>query len=125
LNAACESTDAFIEVLEALDDEWMVDYSQLQHTSKRETGRNRTILDRVGLRKLFVSLKQDGKRFAFGIAVLESGWVGLFGIVTSLERRRQGLVEKADQRTHTRRSQIGADTAYLQIYAENLTALNL
>lgn len=49
LNVACESTDDCIEVLQALDDERMVDYSQPQHMFRRELGRNCTILDRVGL----------------------------------------------------------------------------
>jgi ribosomal protein S18 acetylase RimI-like enzyme len=125
LDAASDSTDDEIEVLDDVDDAWMKEYAHLKRMSDPEAAKNRTILDRIGLRKRFVSLIQNQKRVASGIAVVESGWVGLFGIVTDPERRRQGLGKRLTKALGQAGVEAGARTAYLQVEADNPAALKL
>ena len=62
---------------------------------------------------------------ACGIAVVESGWVGLFGLVTELDMRRRGLGRRLTKALLESGAAAGAKTAYLQVEADNDPALRL
>jgi len=124
LDAASDGTND-VEVLEDVDDAWMHDYAELKRFSQAEAQKNRTILDRIGLPKRFVSIVREGRRVASGIAVVESGWVGLFGIVTDPGQRRKGLGRKVTEALPASGRAAGAKRAYLQVEADNPAALKL
>ena len=124
LDAASDGTND-VEVLEDVDDAWMHDYAELKGFSQAEAQKNRTILDRIGLPKRFVSIVREGRRVASGIAVVESGWVGLFGIVTDPGQRRKGLGRKVTEALPASGRAAGAKRAYLQVEADNPAALKL
>lgn len=125
LDASSEPPDPDVEVLRSLDDGWMVDYAALKEMSDLELHRNRTIIDRIGLPTRFVSIRSGGRRVAAGIAVIESGWVGMFGIVTAPDRRREGLGRRLTRALCHAGVDAGARTAYLQVEADNAAALGL
>ena len=125
LNASSETPRGEIEVLREIDEVWMKDYAALKEMSEREALKNRTILDRIGLPIRFVSVMEGGRRAGSGIAVIESGWVGLFGIVTDPSMRRQGIGRRLTSVLAAVGAEAGAKTAYLQVEAENTAALNL
>ena len=124
LDAASDGTND-VEVLNDVDDAWMHDYAGLKRFSQADALKNRTILDRIGLPKRFVSIVREGRRVASGIAVVESGWVGLFGIVTDPEQRRKGLGRKVTEALAASGRLAGAEKAYLQVEADNPAALKL
>ena len=59
-----------VEVLENVEKNWMAEYAGLKGMDGRETTKNRTILDRIGLPKRFVLVVDAGRRLALGIAVI-------------------------------------------------------
>lgn len=125
LGAASDDDRDDVEVLDAIDEFWMDDYAALKQMNEREAFKNRTILDRIGLPIRLVSILQAGRRVASGIAVIESGWVGLFGIVTRADLRRQGLGRRLTSALANAGAQAGAKTAYLQVEADNPGAIAL
>ena len=125
LKAASDDVDPDIEVLREIDDAWMGDYASMKQMNDSETDKNRTILDRIGLPIRYVSVLDRGRRIASGIAVIESGWVGLFGIVTDPDMRRQGVGRRLTRALAETGAAAGAKTAYLQVEADNVTALAL
>ena len=125
LGAASDGPSEDIEVLDAVDEAWMADYASLKEMSVPEAVKNRTILDRIGLPIRFVSVIASGQRVAAGIAVVESGWVGLFGIVTDPSMRRQGLGRRLTSALAAAGVEAGARTAFLQVEADNPAALRL
>jgi len=103
----------------------MDDYRRLKDMTEVETAKNRTILDRIGLPKRLVSLKENGRRVAAGIAVIESGWVGMFGIVTDTSMRCRGLGRRLTRSLANAGFEAGANKAYLQVESDNDAALGL
>ncbi len=51
-----------VEILEEIDDAWMQNYADLKRYSEGEALKNRTILNRIGLPKRFVSIVREGRR---------------------------------------------------------------
>jgi len=68
----------------------------------------------------------EGERVvACGLAVNESGYVGLFDIVTDAEYRRRGYGRQLVSALLTWGRRSGAHTAYLQVMPDNIPALRL
>lgn len=113
MDAASDLSENDVEILEVIDPEWLADYSSLKQMSAFECGSVQTILDRIGLPRGFVSIVENGQRVASDIALIESGWVGTFGIVTDPEKRRRGC--RLTQSLTDSGQRAGAKTAYLQV----------
>ncbi|MGF1666697.1 MAG: GNAT family N-acetyltransferase [Acidimicrobiia bacterium] len=62
---------------------------------------------------------------AVGLAVLDSGWVGLFDIAVDPERRRRGLGTTITSAMLSWGAERGATSAYLQVLADNAPGVNL
>lgn len=70
----------------------------------------------------FITLHQNGKAVAWGLAVYERGMVGLYDLVIAPEVRGQGFGRKIAQDMMSWGQQQGATTAYLQVRVSNVAA---
>jgi ribosomal protein S18 acetylase RimI-like enzyme len=122
LNVASDLPESDVEILEDINPEWLADYSRLKQMTASECESVQTILDRIGLPRRFVSIVENGQRVASGIAVIESGWAGMFGIVTDPAMRRRGYGRRLTQALADSGQRAGARTAYLQVEADNQAA---
>lgn len=73
----------------------------------------------------FATLGSPSGPLAYGLAVVERGWIGLFDIVTLPEARRQGAAAALVQGLLAWGRRHGADRAYLQVTSANAPAIAL
>ena len=73
----------------------------------------------------FAQLEDAGTPVAWGIAVVERGFVGLFDIVTAPSARRQGAARRLVGHLLHWAGTEGAASAYLQVVATNFSAIAL
>ena len=73
----------------------------------------------------FAVLKQEGEAVCCGLAVVSAGYCGLFDIATAAPARGQGLATRLCADLLVWSQQRGAETAYLQVTAHNLVAINV
>ena len=78
------------------------------------------IVDRIDLPAGFVSV--DGQ--AAGLAIADGEWMGLFEIVVAPEARRSGLGTALTSSLLRWGHSVGARQAYLQVVADNATAIS-
>jgi N-acetylglutamate synthase len=110
---------------EDLSEEWLDNISRMNSISGRNRESLGQILSNIIPRHCFISLKSDGKIVASGLGVLQSGFVGLFDIVTQDTYRNQGCGHKIVQSILAWGKQNGAKKAYLQVMLNNPPALRL
>jgi N-acetylglutamate synthase len=105
-------------VLEAPDAEWLAAWPG-------GTPLAADLLGRIGPRAAYALLRRDGGPVAVGRAVVERGWVGVFGMATRAEARRTGAATAILGALARWGTAAGADRAYLQVEAGNGPALAL
>ena len=69
-----------------------------------------------------VALRDDGAIVAVGRGVVEDGWLGVFGMATTPDRQGQGLGRAVLGLLADWAEEQGADSAYLQVTADNAAA---
>ena len=72
------------------------------------------LLARLSPTTAFASLMHDNRPVAWGLAVVERGWVGLFDLVVEPQSRRRGLGRQLINGLLAWAAMQGADRAYLQ-----------
>lgn len=77
------------------------------------------IINRIDLPAAFVVI--GGK--AAGLAILDGNWMGLFEIIVAADSRRAGLGSAVTESLLAWGGGLGAQRAYLQVVAENTTAI--
>jgi ribosomal protein S18 acetylase RimI-like enzyme len=70
-------------------------------------------------------LKFEDQIIACGLGVLQSGYIGLFDIVTDRDFRSRGYGQQLVKSILTWGKQNGAQKAYLQVVLDNAPALHL
>ena len=78
------------------------------------------IINRIDLPAAFIAI--DGK--AAGLAIVDGSWVGLFEIIVAPEIRRSGLGREVTESLLAWGAERGAQRSYLQVVAENTTAID-
>jgi len=73
----------------------------------------------------FIALKKDGKRVAFGRGVMDSGYMGIYGIYVAEKYRRRGYGEIITKQLLSYGKKSGCHNAYLQVEAGNPNGINL
>ncbi len=73
----------------------------------------------------FAVLRQGKEAVCCGLAVVYDGYCGLFDIATAEHKRQQGLATRLCTELLAWGRQQGAGTAYLQVTAHNLAAINV
>ncbi len=83
------------------------------------------MIDRITPARAFATMALDGHPLAWGLAVAEQGWVGIFDIVTRPEARRRGFARKMVASLLAWGRATGATKAYLQVVADNDAGIGL
>ncbi len=110
---------------ENLSAEWLKSFCAMSAVSERNGKTLREILLNIVPRHCFVSLKSDSKVVACGLGVLQSGYIGLFDIVTAQDFRGRGYGQQIVKRILAWGKQNQARQAYLQVMLDNAPALHL
>jgi len=82
-------------------------------------------LARIPAPARFGGLLIDGETAALGACAVEGDWVGLFGMRTLADHRRKGLARRILGALLAEASGLGARQAYLQVEADNASAIAL
>ena len=109
---------------ETLND-WLLAYHNLKALKEQQLSTHRMILAGIQSEILFVSFKQDEEIVACGIGVLESGYLGIFDLVTSPMQRRRGYAIAIIQGLLQWGIDKGAYFSYIQVVKANIPACNL
>jgi len=83
------------------------------------------IIDRILPDRAFATAEMEGRPVAWGLAVAERGWVGIFDIVTLPAARRRGVARRMVTSLLAWGRDKGAGQAYLQVVAENEAGIAL
>jgi ribosomal protein S18 acetylase RimI-like enzyme len=83
------------------------------------------IVDRIRQPTAYATLNLDDRPAAWGLAVVERGFVGLFDIVVAPDLRGLGLGKQVVCALTAWASKAGADQAYLQVREDNQVARDL
>jgi len=114
-----------VEIQEKLSEEWLENYCSMNAVSVSNKNTLRKILNNIVPRCCFVSIKYDDKVVACGLGVLQSGYIGLFDIVTDKSFRNRGYGQQVVKGILVWGKQNNAKTAYLQVMLDNTPALRL
>jgi ribosomal protein S18 acetylase RimI-like enzyme len=83
------------------------------------------IVSRIRQKAMFATLDLDGRHVAWGLGVVERGYIGLYDIVVSPELRGIGLGRRVLTSLMSWGRDEGAHTAYLQVREDNEVARSL
>ena len=113
------------ELQESLSDDWLGNFCAMSAISEAQRKTLREILLNIIPRRCFVSLTSKGRVVACGLGVLQSGYIGLFDIVTDPDFRRRGYGQQVVTGILAWGKENGAKMAYLQVMLNNPPALQL
>ena len=82
-------------------------------------------LGRVPRPRRMATVRCEESPAAIGACAVEPPWAGIFAMRTAPEHRRKGLGQKVLQALLTEASGLGAERAWLQVEAANLSAVRL
>jgi GNAT superfamily N-acetyltransferase len=106
-------------------DDWLVAYHNLKSSREQPSAIHRMILAAIKSETLFASYKQNDEIVACGIGVLESGYLGIFDLVTTPTQRRRGHATAIIQGLLQWGINKGACFSYIQVVQANIPARNL
>lgn len=117
-----------VTVTAGIDEAWAQAFGAVHGGSATDRARTAAygrMLAAFGDRALGASCTVDGTVVGLGFGVLDRGWMGIFGMGTSPDHRRQGIATDVVRALHTAASGRGVDQAYLQVETGNLGAIEL
>ena len=117
--------DPNFTISKAPDAIWSEGFAAANRVPDRHRKTHDAMLARVRNPVAFASLQINGRPLAYGLAVAERGYVGLFDIVTAPEARRQGAGRRLVLGLLDWGRRQGATQAYLQVVATNAPAIAL
>ena len=104
---------------------WQAAYARISGLDAERQARHKQLLDAILLDKCFAWVTLEGRVVGCGLAVAQSGYVGLFDILVAPAYRRRGLGDQIVRALLGWGQQQRAHTAYLQVMCNNLPALRL
>jgi ribosomal protein S18 acetylase RimI-like enzyme len=104
---------------------WITAYTQMNAVLPTWHQTLQDILTHIPTRICLMMLRYQGQPAACGLVVVEQPFAGLFDIATAADYRRQGLGIALVQHLLAQARTMGAETAYLQVMADNVPALRL
>lgn len=114
-----------VTVAETFNESWFAAYCLAEEVTPQVAEARRAILERIGPRTGYALLQLDGEPVALGLGVVERGWIGLFSVATRPEFRRQGAATIVIQALAQWGQRHQASRMYLQVMANNNSALTL
>ncbi len=110
---------------EHMTDDWLAAAFELSAIPERHQPTMRQMLARLAPPACFASLRAEGRVVCQGLGVLQSGWIGLYDIVTHPEHRGRGHARQLINDLLAWAAGRGAHSAYLQVMLSNGSALRL
>lgn len=107
------------------DDEWFSSYSRISGHSAEVLRVRKGIFERMPVQKSFASVREGGQVIGISIGVIHRGWLGIFGVRTDEEHMRKGVATSINRALVAWAEEMGATDAYLQVEADNQTAIDL
>jgi len=105
--------------------EWLSGFASASGIPEARRAIHDRMVARIAAPVAFAQLEDAGMPVAWGIAVVERGFVGLFDIVTAPSARRQGAARRLVGHLLHWAGTEGATSAYLQVVATNFPAIAL
>jgi len=125
LEAANTEVTQEIIFQENLSDEWLDNFCRMSTITESSRATLRQILNNIIPQHCFAILKSKDQVIACGLGVLQSGYIGLFDIVTDSGFRNHGYGQQLVKSILAWGKQNGAQKAYLQVMLNNAPALKL
>lgn len=111
---------------ETLTDNWFVQFCKLNHVDRKDQQTLKQMLKKIIPKTCYFLLyNDDNELLSCGMCVLESGYIGLFDIVTTEKYRNKGYGRTLVQHILKWGKDNEAKYAYLQVMLNNTAALTL
>lgn len=115
-----------VEVRVGVDEAWAAGIAvdgTTEAQQARAAGYGRLLAPRGDRALAAISTDPDGTVVGVGFAVLDRGWVGIFGMVTAPAHRRRGVASSLVRALGAEASERRAQHAYLQVETDNAPAI--
>ncbi len=116
---------AAIEIAPAPDAAWSAGFAAANAVPDVARARHERLLARISAPVAFARLCHDGAVVAWGLAVAEGALVGLFDLVVDPPHRGRGHGRRLVEGLLAWGRNVGAERAYLQVFAANAVARGL
>ncbi|MCL1862655.1 MAG: GNAT family N-acetyltransferase [Defluviitaleaceae bacterium] len=114
------------ELTNHIDNVWLDSYFEFaEYTDKVKIMTARQIFENTKVAAICGRIVKSGVPVAFGVAVIERGFVGFLDIVVNKMQRGKGYGLEICQSLLSSSKDLGAHTAYLQVVQNNNIAVNL
>ena len=114
-----------VELREERLDDWIDTFCRFSESAVEGHQAHREILEAIPSRRFLASLADSGQVVACGLGVLETGYFGLFDLITDPHQRNRGYGTKLLTSLLRWAQENGASHAYLQVVGKNATARHL
>ncbi len=125
LRGAEPPTNRNINMAESLTASWLDDFCRLNAVVAQHRGTMTQMLEKIAPSRCFITLREEDRAVACGLGIAETGFVGLFDLVTDAAFRNRGLGKQLVLNLLGWGKQHGAKRAYLQVMLNNTPALRL
>lgn len=123
--AKADVTDSAWQIENCSRDDWLQAWYGLRGHDVAGFATHSAMLSRPGNDYCFLLIRSAGQILATAMSVLSADAVGIFGVATSAELRRQGLAEALVKRLLCEAASNGARYGYLQVETANAPAVSL
>jgi len=117
--------DKNIQLLEETDDLWLDHYIKMNDSKPSDKPVYKQIIDNIQFPKCLFMLSLNEVVIGCGLGVVEDKFIGLFDIVVDPQYRNQGFGKLLVENILKWGKNKGAETAWLQVLADNAPALLL
>lgn len=125
-DAASAATRQAIALQTTASDDWLDGFAQASDMPRHHRALHKALVHAIAHPTACALLRgASGEAVGFGLAVLERGAVGLFDIAVSRSQRGAGQGRALVQALLHWAARAGADSAYLQVRADNQAAIRL
>lgn len=114
-----------VEMSSEPNNEWFSSYSRISGHSAEVLRVRKGIFERMPVEKRFTSVRERGSVIGISIGVIYRGWLGIFGVRTDEEHMRKGVAKSINRALISWAKDMGAQEAYLQVEADNESAIHL
>jgi GNAT superfamily N-acetyltransferase len=104
---------------------WLDDFLRFEQFTEDRSSFYSGLMDRMGQIKGHVQLMDNGRNVAVGTAMAENGWAGFVNVVVDETYRGQGIGYRLMQALAGWSLEQGAKNLYLQVIADNDSAVRL